>query len=309
MNIRLLAVIAYIMILSFNGHAQEILLMADTNQALIGERINMILAIKADRETMIEWPEIGETISGLEVLAKSKKDTAEDASGLLYRQGFTVTAFDTGVYKVDSVMLKFHRGSLTDSIISYPVYIGYNTIQLDSTNRYYDIKQPMDIEYSYWFEILMGILATIAVLSLIWFLYKRRKPKEEKVEKKIVIPPHITALKRLNSMKDGKVWMDMIIKEYYVDLTDVVRKYISGRLNINAMEYTSDEIMDEINTTQISRQNKMELQDLLQMSDLVKFAKVHPLPEEGEKYLTIALSFVNNTKSDNDKPSKESNDV
>jgi hypothetical protein len=309
MTIRIIAFIAIFIFQSFQGNAQEILLMPDTNQALVGERINLILAIKAERQTNIEWPEIGETISGLEVLSKTRKDTSEDARGLLYRQGFTVTAFDTGVYKIDSVMLKFQRGSLTDSIISYPVYIGYNTIQLDSTNRYYDIKQPMDIEYSYWFEILMGILCTVAVAAVLWFLIKRRKPKEEKVEKKIIIPPHIPALKKLNAMRDGKVWMDMIIKEYYVDLTDVLRKYISGRLKINAMEYTTDEIMDEINDTTIGVQHKMELQDLLQMSDLVKFAKIHPLPEEGEKYLTTALNFVYSTKSDNDKPTKESNDA
>ena len=132
---------------------------------------------------------------------------------------------------------------------------------------------------------------------------------EEKVKKKIIIAPHIPALKKLNAMKDGKVWMEMIIKVYYVELTDVLRKYISGRLNINALEYTTDEIMDEINDTTISMQHKMELKELLQMSDLVKFAKVHPLPEEGEKYLITALEFVNSTKSGNDKPTNDSNDI
>jgi hypothetical protein len=38
------------------------------------------------------------------------------------------------------------------------------------------------------------------------------------------------------------------------------------------------------------------LQNILQLADLVKFAKYHPLIEEDEKSLSRAYSFVENTK-------------
>ena len=285
--------------------SQEIEVSVDTNQALIGEQIRMSLMIKADKETRIKWPLIGDTLNGLEVLKRSRIDTFTDQFGFIYRQDFLVTAFDSGVYKIDSVELLFQRGSLVDSIFAYPVFLGYGTIKLDSTNRIYDIKKPMNIEYNYWFEILMGILGSILVIGLVWYLLKRRKPKEKKKPIKIKIPGHKTALKKLQTMQDQKAWLSMEIKSYYVELTDVLRIYLYEQFDINALESTSDEIMEDIKVIRMDDKIKIEFKELLQMSDLVKFAKAHPLPEEGESFLTIALNFVNQTKPSEKEKSKE----
>lgn len=297
-NILILALILLCTELIF---AQEILVSVDTNQALIGERINMRLDVKVDNKTTIEWPVIEETISGLEVIKKSKIDTIINQSEILYYQRFALTSFDTGVYKIDSLMIKFQRGALVDSLMAYPVYLVYHTILLDSTNRYFDIKRPMDIKYNYWFEILMGILGFVIVVALITFLYKKRKPVEKKQAPKILIPGHIIALKKLNVMKEEKVWMKMVIKDYYVDLTDVLREYIQNQHNINAIESTSDEILEDIEPLNLNPESKSKLKELLQMSDLVKFAKIHPRQEEGEFYLNVAIDFVNETKTVNNK--------
>jgi len=179
MTLKNIIIIAFLLLSSELIFAQEILVSVDTNQALIGERINMRLDVKVDNETTIEWPLIEETINGLEVIKKSKIDTISNPSGTLYFQRFALTSFDTGVYKIDSLMLKFQRGTLVDSLVAYPVYLVYNTIMLDSTNRYYDIKRPMDIKYNYWFEILMGILGTLAVVGLIVFLYNLKYKKKK----------------------------------------------------------------------------------------------------------------------------------
>ena len=285
-------------------YSQEIQVSVDTNRALIGEQIRMSLMIKADKETQIKWPLIGDTLNGLEVLKRSHRDTFTDPFGFVYRQDFLVTAFDSGVYKIDSVELLFQRGSLVDSIFAYPVFLGYGTIQLDSTNRIYDIKKPLNIEYSYWFEILMGVLGALLLIALIWYLYKRRKPVEKKTIK-IKIPGHKTALKKLHEMQDQKAWLSMTIKNYYVELTDVLRVYLHEQFDINALESTSDEIMEDISVINLDDKIKNELRHLLQMSDLVKFAKAHPLPEEGESFLTIALNFVNETKPNKKEKEKE----
>ena len=296
MHLKLIVTSLFCVIAALSLQGQEIQLAADTNQALIGERINVLLLIKADKSTTIDWPQITDNWQGLEVLAQSPKDTLEEAGSFVYRQGFSLTAFDTGVYKIDSVALVFQRGNLSDSIYAYPMYLAFKTIKIDSTNRYYDIKKPMNIEYSYWREILTA-LALIALFFLaVWWWYKTRKPVEQKPENSVLIPAYITALNQLKELQASEAWLHMPLKSFYIELSTIMRRYLQGELAILAVETTTDEIIESLRSKTIDQALKTELQDLLQTSDLVKFAKVKPLLEEGERYLNIALKFVEKTK-------------
>lgn len=296
MYLKLIALCLFSVVSSTLLKGQEIILAVDTNQALIGERIQLILAVKADKNTSIDWPLIQDNWQGLEVLAKSQKDTLAENNNFIYRQAISLTAFDTGVYKIDSVALVFHRANLTDSIYAYPLYLAFRTVQLDSTNRYYDIKQPMDIDYSYWFEILLAILIVALIAFILVWWYKNRKTNQQKSEHKVVIPAHITALKQLKALQETEAWMHLPLKTYYINLSTILRRYIQDQLDILAVETTTDEIVEAIRTKRFDEQLKNEVQDLLQMSDLVKFAKIKPVLEEGKKYINIALKFVDQTK-------------
>ena len=296
MHLKLIVTSLFCVIAALSLQGQEIQLAADTNQALIGERINVLLLIKADKSTTIDWPQITDNWQGLEVLAQSPKDTLEESGSFVYRQGFSLTAFDTGVYKIDSVALVFQRGNLSDSIYAYPMYLAFKTIKIDSTNRYYDIKKPMDIEYSYWREILTALAFIALFLLAVWWWYKNRKPVEQKPENSVLVPAYITALNQLKELQASEAWLHMPLKSFYIELSTIMRRYLQGELAILAVETTTDEIIESLRSKTIEQALKTELQDLLQTSDLVKFAKVKPLLEEGERYLKIALEFVEKTK-------------
>lgn len=296
MHLKLIVTSLFCVIAALSLQGQEIQLAADTNQALIGERINVLLLIKADKSTTIDWPQITDNWQGLEVLAQSPKDTLEESGSFVYRQGFSLTAFDTGVYKIDSVALVFQRGNLSDSIYAYPMYLAFKTIKIDSTNRYYDIKKPMDIEYSYWRETLTALALIALFFWAVWWWYKNRKPVEQKPENSILVPAYITALNQLKELQASEAWLHMPLKSFYIELSTIMRRYLQGELAILAVETTTDEIIESLRSKTIEQVLKTELQDLLQTSDLVKFAKVKPLLEEGERYLKIALEFVEKTK-------------
>jgi hypothetical protein len=63
------------------------------------------------------------------------------------------------------------------------------------------------------------------------------------------------------------------------------------------MEMTSEEILDSLNTLRVSQKSAHSgLKQILQLADLVKFAKWNPLTEENELSLLNAYLFVNQTK-------------
>ena len=119
---------------------------------------------------------------------------------------------------------------------------------------------------------------------------------EQKPENSVLVPAYITALNQLKELQASEAWLHMPLKSFYIELSTIMRRYLQGELAILAVETTTDEIIESLRSKTIEQVLKTELQDLLQTSDLVKFAKVKPLLEEGERYLKIALEFVEKTK-------------
>ena len=105
------------------------------------------------------------------------------------------------------------------------------------------------------------------------------------------------ALERLNEIRQEKLWQKGRPKDYHTQLTDVLREYIHRRYGISALEQTSAEVLRAIQP-QLKEQKELFaiLQHILQLADLVKFAKYHPLIEEDEKSLSQAYKFVEETK-------------
>ena len=107
-------------------------------------------------------------------------------------------------------------------------------------------------------------------------------------------PPHIIALRELDHLRKKKAW-EKDQKQYYTELTDVLRNYIEGVFDIQAMEQTSAEIIADLSSKEIDKKEFEELKELFNLSDLVKFAKYTASPQEGEAAIPVAVRFVNST--------------
>ena len=106
------------------------------------------------------------------------------------------------------------------------------------------------------------------------------------------------ALQRLNELDGKQLWQKNKIKQYYVELTDIVRTYIERELKIPALESTTDELMETIgdfNTSSslnIPNETVDKLNNLLKDADLVKFAKFKPLVNDIELHRNSAGEII-----------------
>ena len=94
-------------------------------------------------------------------------------------------------------------------------------------------------------------------------------------------------------------------KEFYIKLTDVLRRYIYERGGINAMEMTSGEILIEIRKLAEVDSVYDNLKQILSTADLVKFAKYKPYPDENDLSMVNAYFFVNQTREPDPVPKEE----
>jgi hypothetical protein len=67
---------------------------------------------------------------------------------------------------------------------------------------------------------------------------------------KVVLTPFDIALNQLKALDEKNLIGQQKIKEYYTELTDIVRNYIEQDVKISAMEITSDELIQNFKENQ-----------------------------------------------------------
>nr|WP_245832409.1 hypothetical protein [Massilibacteroides vaginae] len=274
---------------------------ADSTAILIGEQTVLHLSITTDngREVLPLIPR-DTLMRGVEVLMLSLPDTTHiDNDRIVIKQDILVTSFDSALYLLPP--LKVIDGP--DTIASNQIALKVSTIPVNTDNpeEFYDIKlvwKPPFVLADY-YALIYGILFLLFLICVIGYVIQRlrnRKPLIPQKAPEPLLPPHEQAVKDLDELKLQKLWQQGRNKEYYTLLTDILRKYILDRFYINAQEMTSGEILASLYKTSDVESVYSNLKQVLQLSDLVKFAKLHPLPEENDLSLMNAYLFVNQTK-------------
>ena len=278
---------------------------------MLGDQTDLHLSVTHDASEQVQLPVFGEMLQdGIEIVERSAIDTATLSDGRVQlTQDLTLTSFKDSLFSIEPLFVT----SGEDTFWTDPMAL--NVIQpfeVDSSLAITDIK---DIEKApiWWWGIIRWILLALGILLLIdlgfwlWKWYeKNHQPAEETIDPELLRPADEVALEKLDEIKAAKIWKDGKVKEYQTELTDVVREYIGRRFDVHSTEKTSDETLREMKPL-IDKDLFARLKSMLQLADLVKFAKWHTTPDENEQALMTAYDFVNETKeviNDENEPSE-----
>jgi hypothetical protein len=273
----------------------------DTNVMLIGDQITLTLKIAGEKGKQIVFPYFCDTcISGFEIVNRSGIDTVTEENTVAFSQQLTITSFDEGNYIFPSI--PFYN---IDSVLlaqTQEIYLQVKTMEVDTLLPIKDIKEPLSAPVT-WKEILLyggisvGIAAVLVGIVLLIRYVTRKKSPIALVKEKPKIPAHILALDALNKLWQKKLCASGHIKEHYSELSDIVRTYIENRWDVAAMEMVSSEIIESLESCNIPLTQMKKLEQMLYLSDMVKFAKAHPLPDENGLHYQNMVEFVENTKN------------
>jgi hypothetical protein len=87
------------------------------------------------------------------------------------------------------------------------------------------------------------------------------------------------------------------IKEFYIGISESVRWYVENGFHCPALERTTTELMRDLRQKGLFTSDKaLQLKELLEECDLVKFAKFRPEPGEALKTHAMAVQFVEKTR-------------
>lgn len=239
-------------------------------------------------------------MQGVEMIGTPKTDTLNIKDGLVNLESrVMITSFDSGSYALPRFhALRIKADGSTDTLWYDGGNLEVTTIQIDTTSyKPFDVKDQMNYPFTVkealpWAGIA---LVVIAVAYLIYRVIKNKLNNRDMFGRPVVVdPPHIVALRQLEKIRNEKLWVSNQ-KQFYTELTDALREYIENRYGIQAMEQTSAEILEDLSGVNMEPKIYKELAELLNVSDLVKFAKYTALEQECESSVPAAVRFVNST--------------
>lgn len=252
-------------------YGQKFSLYSDTTRLRIGEQTVLHLEFVSTNSNWI-LPNFTDTVGALDVVDPGKWDTVLQRDEMTVSREVRVTAFDTGYYAIQP--FKAYRD--TDTLLTEGLF--FEVLPVDSIlETPYDIKNPLDAPKTIWEKLLdgyvYGILPLAAIMTL-YYLYTRFARKTEKTdESEVSVSPEEWIVKAFNDMERNAIWSSQPPKQYYDQLTDVLRYFIDRKYSYRTTEMVTDEIEIVLRDIEPFEKHFDELISLLRKADRAKFAK------------------------------------
>ncbi|MFH4966624.1 hypothetical protein V8G61_00350 [Gaetbulibacter sp. M240] len=264
----------------FIGTSQEqVAATIDSTTIKIGQQINYNISVKTDSTKLVVFPE-GKSFSPLEIISSYPIDTLQNNDTYRLVKKYGLTQFDSGQYTIPrQKVLVGDKTFYTDSL-----QVMVNTIAVDTTKQgLYDIKPIIEVEKaaSNWWKYALIILLILAIAAFLvyWFIWRKKPMTEKEIA---LLPPYDRAKLALKKLDESPYLEQQNLKDYYSELTFIIRKYLDEKVYDRALESTTGELIDRLNLLKdgnrfgISNEDIENLERILRRADLVKFAKSAP---------------------------------
>ena len=278
----------------------------DSTSYVIGDAITVYIDVTHPNGASLKMA-VPDTLGGFFVLDRSLFSPNGETSST---GSLVIARYDSGVAVLPplEVLCSVQGDTSLRRVSTNPLLVTIHTLAVDTSQAYKDVKPPLSIPLTL-AEIAQYLGVILLIAALCYFGYRYWKKRKQQVKGEVYVPPprpaHIVALEELTILKEKRLWQQGFIKQYYSEVSEIIRRYIENRFKLMALEQTTDEIMYGLKRLYVKPAICGKVETLLQLSDLVKFAKYQPGISEHEVILSIAFDIVEATKAAEVKPAMQ----
>jgi hypothetical protein len=209
--------------------------------------------------------------------------------------------YRTGKFTFPSIPVKIKTaGGKETTVSSPPVDIRIQSILAEKHPALRDLKKQAELpEPTRW--LLWGILAlSVCILcAILWRFWRRRRK-----------PVALTPAQRQDLLELAEIDLRNLLaqgfpesgkeKQFYVLLSDIIKRILSAGYGIHTAEQTTSEIMEALNrNTVLGSEEEKKIESFLLRCDVVKFAKYVPSGNEHASATEDALRILAGVKDRN----------
>lgn len=268
----------------------------DLAEAYIGDLITYKVVIEYDSAYELIPPPLGANLGAFDV-KDYQPDVASTLEGgrLRSENTFVLSTFTTGDYIIPPVPVAFKaRDGQIKLLLSEPVPIKIKSLLLNSDDSAVDIRPlkaqaefPQDKSLTYW--IVGGGILLLGIGAFLWWRLRKRKLTGEPVDTR---EPWEIASDRLVRLSQRDLIANGKEKEYYGELSEVVRWYLGRMYERDILEMTTEETLEVLREIDLPGTIYVDVSAFLKHADLVKFAEYKPVERQAQSDLDFVHRLI-----------------
>jgi len=280
----------------YTGSSAQLTVELDTTYTTIGAPIFYTVSVQSTDDKIIQFPE-WQLEDPLEI-----RSSEISISGIQKIGRFEIVFWDTGKVAIPGLTISVLN---MDSTFAYDLTADTMTMEVVSITEkdpsfkqsgggIMPIKDPVPVRFPLpWQTMILSIslLIIIIAIGLIWT--KRLKADisyEERPE--YLEDPDTVAMRKLNKLDQSELLNKGEIKEFYAQLSLILREYTENSLYIRTLEMTTEEIRENRSVFPYTDDQITSYFKILSSSDMAKYAKHVATVDQCIKDIAISRELV-----------------
>lgn len=210
-----------------------------------------------------------------------------------------VAAYQLGAIDVPPLEATYlDRAGREGKASSEPLHLQVTSVLKPGETAPADIKpQAVMAERPVWPYVLLAVVLLGVGIWLWSRLRARRRPDEVAAAPAAPPrPPHEVAYEELERLLSSG-WLEAgRLKELYIELAEILRRYLGARFAVETFEKTTTEILEALRSVRAPVKVTAMASQFFAACDLVKFAKYRPGLEETRDTVQKAYALVDETR-------------
>jgi len=256
---------------------------ADPVEVTVGDPVTYTVSAVYEEGYHVEFASAGLNLTQFEIRDLEERGPNKLENGRMEEtREYTVAIYETGEFEIKPARITYwKREDEKDILETDSLKITVKSVMGEESKDIQDIKDPVSVRPAFLKFIALGaaalLLLALATFLLAGFLRRARLRRELQPERPARRePPHITALRKLGEIDQKNLPGKGETKQFYIEVSEVIREYIWERFGVPTMERTTHEIMSDLRAGVMHGEQVDFLHGFLQDADMVKFAKYRP---------------------------------
>jgi hypothetical protein len=266
----------------------------DTTHLTVGDRVTMTISVEHPPGTTVAWPDSLD-LAPFEVLDVGIQAPLSQGDVLRSSAVLTLTAFELGMLEIPSIDVVVSGGVEEEVVSTDPFAVEVASVGADESGDIRDIRGPLGIPLS---PLRMALLMLLPLLlaALLFVVARRLRSRKKDVQRPalgpLARPPHEVALEALSALEASRLLERGQVKEFHIEASDILRRYVEARFHVAALEMTTFEVLAGLEAARSDARFRDGLSAFLQQCDLVKFAKVRPPLDASSQLIDLGRRIV-----------------
>jgi hypothetical protein len=289
-----LGLVALLLIVTPLAAQSRITTAVDRTSATVGDRITMTVTVEHPAGTRVAWPDSLD-LAPFEALDARIAPTTQADGTARSTATFTLAAFELGELEIPSFDVEVvGTGGESETLSTEAWGVEIVSVGVDESGDIRDIRGPLSIPMSL-LRMLLLALVPLLLVALLYTLARRLRSRDEEPEPArpaLERPAHEIALEALAALEGSGMLERGEVKEYHIDVSDILRTYVERRFRVDALEMTTREVLQGLEREGVDDSFREGLSAFLDQCDMVKFAKVRPGPDQSRQVLELGRRIV-----------------